>query len=247
MFGSSKIRILCFLAMLMVSASAFSAPAPASELYLRDNLVKSKPGDFLVTSQNKNDTVLIIRSKEAGELSIEEITVPASRIPAENMSWRRWVMNGAPGNTSWVLYTIDLSTGKIIKTFSFTRNEWVTLPDAQNFMTTLLNLNFKAVADRDRKKVGPPPAADSQDRRAYWQPKVMVDGQAVSGVEFSVWKTKWPKDGTDLSGKLIEVYVPKDNDKYPSYFPYWLQVSGVVGNAKVRIIDSGSGLFAEHN
>ena len=32
------------------------------------------------------------------------------------------------------------------------------------------------------------------------------------------------------------------NQNYPSYFPYWLQVNGVAGKAKIRIIDSGSNL-----
>jgi hypothetical protein len=67
-----------------------------------------------------------------------------------------------------------------------------------------------------------------------------VDGNNIPAVPFEAWQTHWPKDGTDLSGKSIEVYVPQENDKYPSYFPYWLQISGMVGNAKVRIVDSGS-------
>jgi hypothetical protein len=46
------------------------------------------------------------------------------------------------------------------------------------------------------------------------------------------------------SGKSIEVYVPHENNKYPSYFPYWLQISGLISNAKVRIIDSGTGMIS---
>ena len=41
---------------------------------------------------------------------------------------------------------------------------------------------------------------------------------------------------------MIEVYVPHESNKYPAYFPYWLQISGMVGKAKVRIVDSGSQL-----
>lgn len=212
------------------------------EMMLRDNLSRAQAGDFLVTAQNKNFTMLIIRSKENDLLNIEEITMPMSRVPKDSFSWRNWVQKGAPGHTCWVMYSIHLPTGAMEKIFSFTKNEWVTIPQSQNFMSTLLNLRLKRIAAHERKKVGPPPASDTLDRRVYWQPQLVVDGNVIKGVSFDAWRTKWPKDGSELSGKLIEVYVPKENDKYPSYFPYWLQVSGVIGNAKVRIVDSGTGL-----
>lgn len=214
------------------------------DLLLRNNLDRAQTGDFLVTAQNKNYTILIVRSKEGEQLSIEEITMPMSRVPKENFSWRNWVEKKAPGHTCWVMYMINLPSGQVQQTYSFTKNEWVTIPQSQNFLSTLLNLKLKRIDDSERKKVGPPPASDSFDRRSYWQPSLIVDGKTIKGVTFDAWRTRWPKDGSDLSGKIIEVYVPKENDKYPSYFPYWLQVSGVVGNAKVRIVDSGTGLFS---
>lgn len=216
--------------------------AADSELLLRDNLKRAQPGDFLVSSQNKNYTMLLVRSKDADQLYIEEITMPASRLPKPPFSWRKWLEGGAPGHTCWLMYTIHLPTGTMQQTYSYTRNEWVTIPQSQNFFSTLLNLRLKKIDDNDRKKVGPPPAADSRDRRRVWQPDLVVDGNIVQGVPFEAWRTRWPSDGTELSGKSIEVYVPKDSDKYPAYFPYWLQISGIVGNAKVRIVDSGSGL-----
>lgn len=241
---SSSFAILTGIYFLLMIFPCFAATGE-KVLYLRENLFRANPGDYLVTMQNKNYTVLVIRSKENGELSIEEITIPTCRISGNNMSWRTWVQQGAPGNTSWVMYTVELATGDIVRNYSFTRNQWVTIPQAQNFLSTLLNLQFKAVADRDRKRAGVTPSGDSRDRRSFWQPKLILDGRVIEGVTFDAWKTRWPKDGTDLSGKIIEVYVPNESDKYPSYFPYWLQVSGVVGNAKVRIVDSGTGLSAQ--
>lgn len=235
-----KLRFLLFFSLFMISATVVFCEQ--AEMMLRDNLVKAKPGDFLVTAQNKNYTVLLIRSKENNLLNIEEITVPMSRIPNEGFSWRNWVQQGAQGNTCWLMYTIYLPTGTLQQVFSFTKNEWVVIPQSQNFMSTLLNLRLKQIPFDERKKVGPPPASDSPDRRTDWQPRLVVDGQTIKGVVFESWRTKWPKDGSELSGKIIEVYVPKENDKYPSYFPYWLQVSGVIGNAKVRIVDSGTNL-----
>jgi hypothetical protein len=169
--------------------------------------------------------------------------MPMSRVPKEKFSWRTWVQQGAPGNTCWLMYTIHIPSGAMQQIFSFTKNQWVTIPQSQNFMSTLLNLRLKRIEGEERKRVGPPPASDSIDRRPYWQPQLIVDGQTMKGVLFDGWRTKWPRDGSELDGKLIEVYVPQENTKYPSYFPYWLQVSGVVGNAKVRIVDSGTGLI----
>lgn len=219
------------------------APAAERELLLRDNLKQAKSGDYLVTAQNKNYTILLIRQKEADILSIEEITVPAKCIAADKtFSWRRWVESGAKGNTSWLLYNIHLSTGALQHTFSFSRNEWITIPQSQNFLSTLLNLRLKAIPFDERKKVGPRPFADSTDRRSLWQPSLIVEGKIIQGVAFDGWRTHWPKDGSELSGKMIEIYLPQDSQKYPAYFPYWLQISGIIGKAKVRIVDSGSGL-----
>lgn len=224
-----------------LTSSAFAA---GNELLLRDNLKRAQQGDFLVSTQNKNYTVLLIRGKDGEQLYIEEITLPSSRLPKSPFSWRKWVEGGAPGHTCWLMYTVHLPTGIMQQTYSYTRNEWVTIPQSQNFFSTLLNLKLNKIDDSERKKVGPPPAADSRDRRRTWQPDLVVDGSVIKGVTFDAWRTRWPNDGTDLSGKVIEVYVPQDSDKYPAYFPYWLQISGIVGNAKVRIVDSGSGLVS---
>lgn len=241
----SKILIILTLALTMGLFS--SLRAEEGELLLRDNLSKARPGDYLVTGQNKNFSVMIIRSLENDQLTIEEITMPMSRVSGDSFSWRNWVEKGAPGHTCWVMYSIHLQSGTMNQAFSYTKNEWVTIPQSQNFLSTLLNLRLQKVPNKERKKIGPPPASEHGDRRPFWQPKMVVDGKAVEGVVFDAWRTRWPKDGTELSGKTIEVFVPAENDKYPSYFPYWLQVSGVVGNAKVRIVDSGTHLFTTTN
>lgn len=240
-----KTKFLIILSVICAFCLCSYLGAQETEMLLRDNLYRAQAGDYLVTAQNKNYTLLMIRERNGEQLSIEEITLPMSRLNSDSFSWRNWVEQGAPGHTCWVLYTIHLPTGTMQQTFSFTKNEWIIIPQSQNFLSTLLNLRLQLVPDNERKKIGPPSAADWVDKRPYWQPRLVVDGKAIQGVAFDAWRTRWPKDGGDLSGKLIEIYVPKENDKYPSYFPYWLQVSGVVGIAKVRIVDSGTQLFSK--
>lgn len=212
-----------------------------SIMTLRSNLQRARAGDYLVTAQNKNYTVLLIRSNDGKILSIEEITVPACKVSQKQFSWKEWIEHNAPGHTCWLVYTIDIASGMIQNTFSFTRNEWVSIPQSQNFLSTLLNLTFHRVPLSERKRIGPPPATEHGDNRKFWQPPLIVDGKAVAGASFDVWRTRWPQDGGDISGKLVEIYLPQSNSQYPSYFPYWLQVSGMIGKARVRIIDSGSG------
>ena len=63
---------------LLLFLIAFVIPLHA-EIYLRDNLKKAKKGDYIVTTQSKNYTLLHIYDKQDSSLSIEEITVPPVR------------------------------------------------------------------------------------------------------------------------------------------------------------------------
>lgn len=211
-------------------------------LLLRDNLKKANPGDFIVISANKTDTLMHIYDKQNNVLTIEEISIPEVQRKKYPMNWKEWVSKNAPSNTSWVMYDIDISTGEMIRYYSFSKNGWFEIPDADNFISKLLNIRFKKLPDHLRKKVGQRPAPGSPDRRSFWQPRLVIDGKAIDGVPFDAWRTQWPKDNSELSGRTIEIFLPKDNTNYPSYFPYWLQISGGIGKAKIRIIDSGQNL-----
>jgi hypothetical protein len=231
-------RIILFFTVLNLFAAGIIESAPA--LYLKDNLKRAQKDDYIITAQNKNYTLFHIYDKKDDTMTIEEITVPLSRFPRSIKSWKQWISLKAPGNTSWVMYTLNLKTAQMLEFYSLSKNAWFEPNKTDNFLTTLLNLHLDEVALKDRKKVGFPTLPGMTDRRPLWQPRMIVDGTEVLGVSFTAWTTHWPNDGTDLAGKTIEVYVPEQNDKYPSYFPYWLQISGMIGKAKVRIIDSGS-------
>lgn len=216
-----------------------------AELLLRDNLKRAQKGDFIVTAQNKAYTVFHIYDRTDSVLTIEEITVPTGRIPQNNFSWREWVRQGAPCQTNWILYKVLLATGQIQECYSVSKNGWYDMAQADNFLPTLLNLKLTRIPESERKKVGPQPSGGGgPDFRKIWQPKMVLNGVTIPGVKFEAWRTHWPKDTSELSGKTIEVYIPEENEKYPSYFPYWLQIRGTVGAATLRIVDSGSGLVS---
>lgn len=235
------------LLLLLVSLSSFASlkiEATEYELLLRNNLHRAKAGDFIVTAQNKTYTLLLVRDKTDKTLTFEEITTSSGKVPKNFTSWKTWIESGAPGHTSWVMYNINLATGDVLNSFSFTKNEWYSIPQSQNFLSTMLNLHLKYIPENERKRVGPRPHSGTPDWRPYWQPRLVVEGQTLTGVGFSAWRTRWPKDGSELANKSIEVYIPQENEKYPSYFPYWLQISGMIGKAKIRIVDSGSHLLS---
>lgn len=214
----------------------------AQQLLLKENLQYAQPGDYLISSARRTLTLLHIYGKQDNLLTLEEISVPERRRPIK-MGWKQWVANHAPGHTNWVMYEVDLRTGQILRYYSFTKNNWFEIPEADNFLSKLLNLNFRKIPDEARKKIGCRPRS-GPDLRQNWQPHLLIEGQMVQGVAFDAWRTQWPRDGGDLSGKVIEVYLPQDNQRYPSYFPYWLEIHGMVGKAKVRIVDSGTHLHS---
>lgn len=202
---------------------------------LCNNLAKTDQGDFVVTTQNKNYSLLHVHDKDDSTVTIEEITVPVGRMTQYRIDWREWVAQGAPNHTSWVLYKIKLATGEISNCFSVGQRKWIQIPKQEQFLPTLLNLSLREVPNEERRRMG-------RGSASYWNPPMVVNGQTVTGVAFTAWRADWPQDGTPLAGKAIDIYLPEESDKYPAYFPYWLQMKGGVGSHTVRIVDSGTDL-----
>jgi hypothetical protein len=221
---------LIFLLCLFLPYFAFS-----EELLLKDNLRRAKPGDYIVASRDKMNVVLLIRDKTGEMMTLEEITVSSSQLESDTISWKDWIESNGPGNSSWVVFQADLTTGELLHFYSYTNRQWYQVPSNENFFSTLINLRLHPVPAKNRKKVGSSPSR-------YWQPQMVFNGERIDGVTFIPYETHWPKDESELSGKTIEVYLPESSLGYPSYFPYWLQIRGIIGKAKVWIVDSGSGV-----
>lgn len=216
----------------------FSSPAKSEELYLIENLRKAQKGDYIVTYSNKNYTLLNIHHKTPEHAFIEEITIPSSKMENTHYqnNWKEWVYNGAPKHTAWVMYQIDLNSGRMLNMFSFTKNGWLTGAEEDNFLSSLLSIKFEKIPTSRRKKVG--------NSNALWQPQMIFEGQIIEGVHFDAWHAKWPKDRTELSGKAIDIYIPQEGSWGLPYFPYWLQITGLLGKAQLRIVDSGKNLVS---
>jgi hypothetical protein len=225
-----------------LSLILLSSLGAADTLYLRDNLRKAQKGDYIVTSQSKAYSLLYVQEKNNSQISIQEINIPSSSIPAKGFSWRNWMNQGAPGSSSRILYNLDLATAQMLNSYCLTQEGWREKLVEDNFLPTLLNLRLELIPLKQRRRIGSSGLPNANDKRPVWQPKVIVDGQTVPDVNLDAWSTLWPKDGSELSGKIVEAYLPQENSDFPAYFPYWLQVNGMLGNAKIRIVDSGRNL-----
>jgi len=241
-FWTMKIRYIFYYLLCLFLLSNSSTEAQ-ERLCLLENLQKANSGDFIVTSQNKCFSLLHVFNKTNTTIAIEEICIPSSKVSSSNFSWRDWMAQGAPKNTSWVTYTIDLSSGQLLESFALTKRGWQPIARQDSFFYTLLNLQLEKIPYEQRKRVGSLIPTSHANKR-LWQPTIVMDGNKIEGINFDGWKTFWPKDGSELSGKAIEAYTPVASSGYATYFPYWLQVSGSVICAKIRIIDSGKQLLS---
>lgn len=237
-----KIRFLPIFIFLLF----FPAFLNAQPIYLKNLMDSAEPGGYVVTEQNKTFTFLHIHDKKSDSIVIEEVTISAASFARHRMNWKDWFESGAPGHTAWTMSQINLQTGRLEETFSFTHQGWLDLADSNPFLTTLFNLSFHAVPENQRRRIGLAPGYGKPDHRPIWNPRLIVEGQVIPNMQFSVWRARWPSDGSDLSRKMIEIYLPntaasQHAPRFPIYFPYWLEVEGKIGSAKVRIVDSGTG------
>lgn len=224
-------------ALLFLCLQVYAAPTS-----LQEKLSHAKTGDFIVTAQEGNYSLLCVRSITTETLLLEEISVPSKQIDLKTIEWKKWAAEMAPGHTSWTLYEIDRQTSKLIECFSFSKNGWLYLDQSEQFLTHLIALPLSSVPSGERKKIGPQPAQGETDRRSAWNPPLIIDGQKMTKPAFEVLKTRWPNDGSRLSLCNIELYFSKSQPDFP--FPYWLEVQSPHYTFKMRTIDSGHNLLS---
>jgi len=208
---------------------------PCYSFTLGDKLKKAEKGDYVVTEQNKNYSVLTVRSIDKGVAIFEEISVPVSVIP-QDTSWKKWASDGALGHTSWILFEIDLDNYSLIESYSFTKKGWLYLDDSQNFLSRLLGLSLNKVPEEQRKKTGPSPSGDELDRRKIWNPTVKIEGIKTKA-DCDVWKARWPKDDSILSSCDLILYFSKKESNFS--FPLWIEATNGHYTHSVKTIDSG--------
>ncbi len=225
-----------FIFYLLLGISAFlSSEEPFS---LKKSFEKAAPGDFLVFSHNKNITLFHVFAKENNGFIIEEISAFSDVRDTFHSDWQRWINEGAPGHTSWVMYELHPEGKNRNLIYSFSQRNWQTLYPEEQIFPTLFSLKFHKIPDRKRKKAGPSPAPGEPDRRPPWNPPIFANGISIPS-SCDAYEAVWPDDGSVLAGKKIEIYLPEDQDLFPTYFPFRIQIFNHLTSAKMRVIDSG--------
>lgn len=233
-------KILLFTILLFLKI--FPLPSSEQQLLLKNQLHKyANPGDFIVTFYKSTYTFLYIHSKNDTSIIIEEVSIPKHQLPKNKThNWKKWFSSGGKHHTSWLIYEVHLEDGKVQEYYSFSRKSWLEIDGTNNLFATLLTLPFSLVPEKERHKIGPPPPPGDIDRRSVWNPSMTLDGTLIKNVPFDSWRTYWPRDGSELAGKYIEIYLPHDHTKYAAYYPHWLHISNSFGTVKIRVVDSGN-------
>jgi hypothetical protein len=216
----------------------------AKPLSLRDRVAQAKAGDYIVTVQENNFSILVLRSVSPTEASFEEITVPENHFANALPNWKTWVASRAPGNTSWIRYEIDLTQTKLKKAISLPTRYALIASEETLLLPKLLALPLNSTPTAERRRIGPKPAAGESDRRALWLPAITVDTKQQPSPQVEALRTTWPKDDSKLAGIPIELYFDAARPTFP--FPYWIELKSPHYNFKVRTIDSGSGMISPH-
>lgn len=209
---------------------------------VKSKLLKAQPGDYIITEQSKNYSILSIRSLSNSTMVLEEISIPSAQGSALKNSWKNWVASNAPGHTSWILYEIDLENDQLIECFSISKQGWLFFNESEHFFTKLITLPLSKTPEGQKRRIGPPPAPGEMDHRHIWYPAMIFEGKKVDKPSYEVWHGIWPNDDTLLSGCKIELYFGQGKQSFP--FPYWIDISNANYTYKIRVVDSGRGLLS---
>lgn len=217
----------------LFSALFFSAAFANS---FQKRLAQAEKGDFLVTWQGHTKTLLRVQENHFPYLILEEINFPDT---LQIEDWGKWLQKRAPGHLSWTLYEMDLSSQQILECFSVSRGSWVLVGEEENFLKYLLALPLKPLTKEERRKIGPSPNPGEVDRRAVWNPPLIIHGKKQASPSWTVYQTTWPKDNSPLSEKEIELYFPEN----PNFvFPLWIQIKSDLMSPWIRLVDAGKHL-----
>ncbi|WP_220017488.1 hypothetical protein [Candidatus Rhabdochlamydia oedothoracis] len=214
----------------------------AQSTTLKNRFEKGSPGDFIVTAQEGIYTILILRHREKNQLILEEISIPQAQLEIKKIHWQNWLDEKAPGHTSWSLFEIDLSQGKLIESYSINKQSWLYIDSSEFLLSKLLELPLYKVSKEARKKIGPPPGSGEQDFRSIWNPPLVCSGKALKKPSFAVYQGQWPHDQSIIEDCLIDFYFSSLDPLFP--FPYWLEIQSTHYTLTIRAIDSGKGLIS---
>jgi hypothetical protein len=168
---------------------------------------------------------------------LEEIVLSQSSLPADfkpPCNFKTLKASVFKEALVWNQYRINLKSNRLISACSLKNHSAFSVEKSEHFLLRLLSLPLKPLSLDKRKKIGPPPLGGEKDQRKFWLPPKFVEGQKSAEADFEVFETLWPKDGSDLSNRKIELYF----DKFFAW-PYFIQINTPQLTVFLKTIDSG--------
>jgi len=191
---------------------------------LIEPLREAKVGEYFLFSHKKNAALVIVRHVSKKEIVFHEIHAPT---PPLNV--HEWLRQKAPGHTSWIEVRLDSASGAVKSAYCHLRSSWLPKED-QKFTTTLLTLPFKKTSHEERRRCGAP-TRDNPLPRHLWEPPTP---QGLKKMPSKPYVSHWPKDGSELAGGRVEVYMLEG-----SALPTWIEVRRANLKEYIRLLATG--------
>ncbi len=213
------------------------AKEEANELVTR--FERAEVGSYIVTAQQSNLSLVLLRRKDGQTIQLEEVAAPLLKLKTlkSSVDILDWLAKKAPGHTAWACYEIDLKKGSILEGYSYSRESWLFLDEQEHFLAKLLTQKLIKTPENERRKIGPEPADGLFDARASWSPPKLHTGQ-----KFEAWRGSLPKDNSPLSECALELYFDGSDADFP--FPYWVEIASPHYRYTAHALASGKGAIS---
>ena len=231
MFKQIKILFLLIISLFLIGAKRVE-----KTLYLKDQFKNATKGQYFVLAIAGNATLFHIHSKENEQLVLEEVSFPLQSVNLKKTNLHQYLNQNAPQHTSWILSKMNLETGNVEQSYSFVQRAHLNRTQEFDFFQTLMNLKFEPLPIEKQRKVGIAPRPNEPDRRVLWRPP-LPKNLKNSKAKIHVYKALWPKDGSDLAQKTLEIYFLDG-----VFFPIWIEVKGAPIKHKLFVLECGDQL-----
>ncbi|MFY7842547.1 MAG: hypothetical protein ACOVOR_00805 [Rhabdochlamydiaceae bacterium] len=201
--------------------------------YIKNGTIDS----YSVFEYEETVTVLVKRAPQKEVLVVEELSIPihlTKKEPKKSLSWTE-LMRNKKDFFVWNLYFIDVSKKKMIKSYSFLKNDFFDHEEPSLVSIILFQPLFK-VNEEDRKKIGIK-SKEGPDLRKLWTPQIRLNLTAHPILNYDVYKTYWTKDDTVLPEAELEIYLLQNEYHFP--FPCWIEIKTAHYKQKIKCTEIG--------
>lgn len=220
-----------FILFLLITAISHFHSYGESTLSLLSMIRTSPEGSYMILENNQTHVAVVLKEKQNESLILHEICF--SKNSSKNLyHWKQRLLD----DTSYFAKFETVIEENSIKTtpIFYKKNKKISKEQAFSFTSLLTSLSFFPLPQENIKMT-----KDISHNPIPWKPKLTVEGRAIDYSECMTYEAYWPKDGSVMSNKRIEIYFPLVNNRNFLYFPIWLEIESPLGKIKIRAIDSG--------